>query len=100
MTDSPTSIDQINLWDFFHKVLHNNSRTTLILTALGAATWLIGGNLVVMMHYRRVGKSPWFGFQRPPRFPKLNFREWCLLAVVAIVALSIMGYAISNQPQI
>jgi xanthine/uracil permease len=94
-------VPNIDLPDFFQKVLHNNSRLTLILMALGMATWLIGGNVVVMMHYRRLGKSPWSGF-RTFAFPfaKFNFKEWCMLVLLAIIALSIMGYAISNQPEI
>jgi xanthine/uracil permease len=94
---SPTSIEEFDFRDFFQKVLHNNSRSTLILTALGMAAWLIGGNIVVMMHYRRLGKSPWTGFTRP-EFPffKFNLKEWAMLALVAIIALSLMDFAMSR----
>jgi hypothetical protein len=87
----------IDLRDFFHKVLTNNSRSTLILTALAGATWLIGGNVVVMMHYRRLGKSPWSGF-RPFAFPfsKFNFKEWCMLALVAMVAAYLADLGLSQ----
>jgi len=60
------------------------------------ATWLIGGNVVVMMHYRRLGKSLWTGFRRP-EFPffKFNLKEWGMLALVAIVALYLLNSAMS-----
>lgn len=83
--------------NFFQKALNNNSHATLILTALGAATWLIGGNLVVMMHYRRVGKSFWTALSRP-EFPffRFNLKEWCMLALVAVIAMCLLGSGISH----
>ena len=90
---------EIDLKDFFQKVLQNNAPSTLVLVVLGMATWLIGGNLLVMMHYRRMGKSPWSGF-RPFAFPfsKFNFKEWCLLALLALVSLTLLAASLSRQP--
>jgi hypothetical protein len=61
----------------------------LLFLALLAATWLIGGNIVVARHYRRVGKSSWSGF-KPFAFPwkDFNAREWLSLLVLAIVSLT------------
>ena len=87
----------INLRDLFHKVLTNNSRSTLILTALAMAVWLIGGSMVVMMHYRRLGKSLWTAFSRP-EFPffKFNLKEWAMLALVGLIALYLINSAMSR----
>ena len=91
-------LQNVDFRDFFHKVLTNNSRSTLILMALAGATWLIGGNVVVMMHYRRLGKPPRSGF-RPfaSPFSKFSFKEWCSLALVAMVALY-LAYLGLSQP--
>jgi hypothetical protein len=67
--------------------------------ALAGATWLIGGNLLVMSHYRRIGESPWSGF-RPFSFPflKFNFKEWCILAVLLLISMSLGAFGLSYQP--
>jgi hypothetical protein len=84
-----------DLGDFFHKVIHNNPPSTLILMALAMAVWLIGGNLLIMSHYKRIGESPWSGF-RPFAFPwtKFNLKEWCILALLAIALFSLIFAAI------
>lgn len=55
----------------------------ITLAVLFAATWLIGGNLLVAKHYRRMGKSPWSGFV-PFAFPfkDFNTKEWLTLALL------------------
>lgn len=81
--------------DFFHKVLQNNSRSTLVLITLAGATWLIGGNAVIAMHYRRLGKSLWYGFRnREFPFPKFTLREWCMLVIVAAISLYLIRAAL------
>jgi hypothetical protein len=40
----------------------------MVFLALFAGTWLIGGNILVARHYKRLGKSPWSGF-KPFAFP-------------------------------
>ena len=76
-----------DLGDFFQKVIHNNPPSTLILSALAGAVWLIGGNLLVMSHYRRIGKSQWSGFQLFAfPFAKFNLKEWCILALLVLVS--------------
>jgi len=90
---------EIDLSDFFRKVIHNNPPSMLILVGLGMATWMIGGNLLVMSHYRRMGKSRWAGFM-PFAFPffKFNLKEWCVLALLFIVAMSLCSAALSIVP--
>ena len=90
---------RVDLSNFFQKVIHNNAPSTLVLLALAMATWLIGGNLLVMKHYRRIGKSPWSAF-RPFAFPffKFNFKEWCILALLFLVAMSLGAFGLSQQP--
>jgi hypothetical protein len=63
------------------------------------AVWLIGGNLLVMSHYRRIGESQWSGF-RPFAFPfaKFNLKEWCILALLTLVFFTLAIAALSGQP--
>lgn len=73
MNSSP-DIDAIS---FFGKVLSANSFATLVLLAVGFAIWIVGGNLLVIRHHRRLGK-PWFASLNPLSFPFKNFNraEW------------------------
>ena len=65
---------------------------------LGALIWLMGGNIVCMIHYRRVGRSIWSGFRmrRPPTFSEFNLLEWVLLALFSVVALALMTQDLSG----
>jgi hypothetical protein len=72
----------------------------LLLLGLSAATWLIGGNLIVARHYRRMGKSHWSGFE-PFAFPFKDFNtaEWLSLLALLILALGFGAIAVSlNSP--
>ena len=66
----------------------------LLFVVLAAVTWLIGGNVLVAHHYRRLGEPWWHGF-RPFDFPFTNFnrREWAIVALLAFVSLSFMALA-------
>ena len=66
----------------------------LLFLGLAAATWLIGGNIVVALHYRRMGKSLWSGFW-PFASPNFNAREALAILVLLIVALTFGVVAIS-----
>ena len=61
----------------------------MLFVALCAGTWLIGGNLVIARHYRRIGQPAWSAFKFGA-FPFKNFnaREWLTLFVVAVAALT------------
>ncbi|SRR6266566_3503228 len=78
----------------------NTPRLQLLFLGLLATTWLIGGNVVVAMHYRRVGKPWWSGF-RPFAFPfrDFNAREWLALSGLAIIAMMFGAIAVSLNPQ-
>lgn len=77
-----------------------NSPTTLILIGLSAVTWLVGANVLVAMHYRRVGKSIWSGF-KPFAYPFKDFNrlEWLWLGLLAALALTLvaLGIELNNQ---
>ena len=79
---------------FLQKVVANNSAVTLVLIILAAGTWLVGGNLLVSRHYRRVGKPPWSGF-KPFAFPFFDFnaKAWGILLLLAVLtfALALTG---------
>ncbi len=63
---------------------------------LGFATWLVGGNLLVAFHYRRMGKPMWSGF-RPFAFPfkDFNTKEWLALLALAALSLTFLNIAMS-----
>ena len=86
----------IDLIAFLHKVVENNSTATLVLVLLGIGVWLVGGNMLVARHYRRLGKPSWSGF-KPFAFPFTDFdaKEWATLFALAIVSLSLFGLAVS-----
>ena len=71
----------------------------LVFLGLSAATWLIGGNVLVARHYRRMGKPPWSGFQ-PFAFPfkEFNATEWLTLLALAALALGFGAIAVSLNP--
>jgi hypothetical protein len=78
----------------------NNSPVTLMLVVLAMATWLVGGNVLVASHYRRLGKSPWSGF-RPFAFPfaPFNAKEWAILALLVVISLVLFAAAmLVNTP--
>ncbi len=68
----------------------------IIFFILSVTTWLIGGNMLVAMHYRRMGK-PWHSGFKPFAFPfaKFNAKEWGILALLAILSLSFGAIAIN-----
>jgi hypothetical protein len=66
----------------------------LLFLGLFAATWLIGGNILIVFHYRRLGKPWWSGF-RPFAFPFKNFNRYEWLALTALGALSFVFLAIA-----
>lgn len=72
----------------------------LAFLALAAATWLVGGNILIAFHYRRLGKSAWFGF-RPFAFPfkDFNARESLILAVLLVMSLTFFGIAAFMNPE-
>ncbi|MCH7869843.1 MAG: hypothetical protein IH881_19275 [Myxococcales bacterium] len=72
----------------------------LFFLALFAGTWLIGVNILVARHYRRIGKSAWSGF-RPFAFPWKNFnaREWRTLLALAVISLTFAMIAVSLNPK-
>jgi hypothetical protein len=84
---------------FLQEFIQNNSAATLLLVALVALVWLLGGNLLVASHYSRLGKSPWSGF-KPFAFPfkDFNSREWIILLALAIVSLGLIALALAVSP--
>ena len=72
----------------------------LVFFALCAITWLIGGNILVALHYRRMGKSVWSGF-KSFAFPwkDFNAKEWLVLLALAVVTFIFGAIALSLNPQ-
>ena len=90
--EKPAPTDALS---FLDKVFQANSAETLLLVGLGIAVWIVGGNLLVASHYRRVGKSTWSGL-RPFAFPfrHFNSREWLTFVALAITSLVLFGFAL------
>lgn len=64
----------------------------VVIMGLGYASWLIGGNILVASHYRRVGKPWWSGFKLfASPFTDFNAREWLLLLGLLIASLSLIA---------
>ena len=72
----------------------------LVFLGLFAATWLIGGNIVISRYFRRRGKSPWSGF-RPFVSPwkDFNAQEWLSLLALGVVSLTFGAIALSFSPK-
>jgi len=68
----------------------------LVFLGLVVATWLIGGNILIALHYKRIGKAWYSGF-KPFAFPFRNFNsnEWLILAALAIVSFVFFFVAMS-----
>jgi hypothetical protein len=79
------------------EILSSLPNEKLVFLGLFAATWLIGGNVVVALHYKRIGKPMWSGF-KPFAFPFKDFnrKEWGLLAILAVIALTFGSMAIGE----
>jgi hypothetical protein len=60
----------------------------LFFTVLCAVTGLIGGNIVIAMHYKRMGQHWASGF-KPFAFPFKNFNgtEWFNLLLVSVITM-------------
>lgn len=66
----------------------------LFFTVLFIATGLIGGNVVIAMHYKRMGQHWASGF-KPFAFPFKNFNgtEWFNLLLVSIITMLLAAVA-------
>jgi len=64
----------------------------VVIFGFGFASWLIGANILVASHYRRVGKPWWSGF-KPFAFPfnDFNAREWLVLLGLLVMSLSLFA---------
>ena len=69
------------------------------LFVLGAATWLIGGNVLIAFHYSRLGQPMWTGLTSF-RFPffQFNISEWLALASLMTISLALMAFASLLDP--
>lgn len=60
-----------------------------ILLVLFAVTWIVGGNVLVMFHSKRIGKQWYETFTNPGwPFKDFNKAEWTILIVLAITSMA------------
>jgi hypothetical protein len=84
--------------DFFVQAFSTMPAGQIIFLALAAITWLIGSNVLVSYHYKRLGKSWASGF-KPFVFPftKFNAKEWLILFILFLLTAFFGITAISWQ---
>jgi hypothetical protein len=85
----------MNIFETIDKAIAANPSFTIIFFVTGALIWLIGGNVVISLHYRRIGKSIWSGF-KPFANPVKDFnnREWLRLILIALIGMAFMSLAL------
>ena len=71
-------------------------RTQLVFFILAGITWLVGGNVLVALHRRRIGKrmsagTSWFDRS----FFAFNRAEWLAFAAIATLALLFLGIGVT-----
>jgi hypothetical protein len=66
------------------------TRLQMALVVLAGSTWLVGWNVVVALHYRRVGLPLWYGL-RPFGFPFEGFtrKDWRRILIVSTTAIAL-----------
>jgi hypothetical protein len=80
------------VYDAFHQM----PTWQVVFVVLCAGTWLIGGNIVVALHYKRRGK-PWWSGLKPLAFPLMDFTkgEALALASTAVIAFLFLFLALA-----
>ncbi len=81
---------------FFHAAFARMPHSQLVYLILFIATWLVGVNVLGVLHYRRLGKPWWSGF-RPFAHPLRDFnrKEWLVLLCLVAMAMTFMVLALS-----
>ena len=76
----------------------NVSASSFLLAAASAVLWLIGGNVLVALHYKRRGLPLESGFQ-PFAFPFRHFSagEWAALGFLTVVCLALLVVALESS---
>ena len=89
-------LEKMETVDHVVRMFVNVPHAKMVFYGMFAGTWLIGGNLLVAMHYRRIGKPWWSGF-RPFSCPFGNFNlfEWLSLIILGAVAFFFGGLALA-----
>ena len=84
-------IDKIPSINDFTRIIGNLHSGKLMNIIFFMATWLIGGNILIIIHYRRLGE-PWYSGFKPFAFPLkyFNLKKWIILALLAITSLSFL----------
>jgi hypothetical protein len=81
------------------EIFSNMPYGQLVFLGLFAATWLVGGNILIAFHFRRIGK-PWYSGLIPFSWPFRNFnkREWVILGVLFVLSaiFGIVALSYSN----
>jgi hypothetical protein len=68
----------------------------LVLLAAAAILWVGGGNVLLQMHNRRLGKKWWQALNPvDPPFKDFNTREWLVLGALLVGSMGLGALAIS-----
>lgn len=72
---------------------------TLLLSVAGSL-WIVGGNVLMYRHTKRMGRSFWSIFNPfKPQFRDFAAHEWIALALLAVSSLSLAALAMHLAPQ-
>lgn len=80
------NLEPVNFDNFFEKIFQANSSETLMLLGLSMVIWIVGGNLLIHSHRRRIGKSEW-SFLNP--FRHFNRFEWMVFFALGVSAFTL-----------
>ena len=81
----------------FQDVLGDLPTHQIVLLALAGLVWMGGGNLLLHLHRRRLGKT-WWQTLNPlePPFKDFNAREWWTLAGLVVTSLGLVAFALPH----
>jgi hypothetical protein len=68
-----------------------------LLIGLGAATWLVGGNFLILSHLKRIGK-PFRFTAKNPWWRTFKLWEWVTLGVLTVVSVKLISIGDSLRP--
>jgi hypothetical protein len=90
---SPQLVDVVEIFS-------NMPSGQLVFFGLFAATWIIGGNILIASHYKRIGKR-WYSGLKPFSWPFRNFntRERVIFGALFVLSMifGIIGLGYSND---
>jgi hypothetical protein len=89
MTQAP----ELDALPLLEKIIAANSPVSLAILVFAAVIWIVGGNLLISYHFRRVGNKRPGLFSFP--FKNFNCFEWVALLVLLLTVFASFFIALS-----